>query len=99
MPQPPLCKEGNVPKLKHVCFSKFIGDTTLVRAIRPISERHQIRTLERIHLPIVPDRPVQQSERRGRLRKEISRHLNPRLERKASCTALSLRYRQLRSKK
>src|SRR5438874_1632715 len=26
---PPLCKEGNVPKLKHVCLSKFIWDTTL----------------------------------------------------------------------
>ena len=30
MPQPPLlCKEGNVPKLKHVCLSKFIWDATL----------------------------------------------------------------------
>src|SRR5947208_2917020 len=26
-----LCKEGNVPKLKHVCLSKFIWDTTLGR--------------------------------------------------------------------
>ena len=46
MPQPPLCKEGNVPKLKHVCLSKFIWDTTLAWMFQNRSPSVEVEVME-----------------------------------------------------